>query len=107
MPVYNKLVRDNIVEIIKNDGKHSNSTLLSREDHLICIKEKLFEEVAEYKETTNKEDAIEELSDILELIYAALRCEKSDFEQLEQVRLAKKEKKGGFDKGIFLIDVAD
>ncbi|GEK33788.1 nucleoside triphosphate pyrophosphohydrolase [Kurthia sibirica] len=107
MPIYNKLVRDQIIEIIDNTGKKSNSMILSSEDHLDFIKEKLFEEVEEYKATTNKVDAIEELADILELIHAALQCENSNFEELDQVRIIKKEKKGGFNKGIFLIDVVD
>lgn len=50
---------------------------------------------------------IEELADLLELIYAVLPLHDSSMEELEKVRLAKREKRGGFDKGYYLIEVED
>ena len=76
-------------------------------EHEIEIKRKLVEELTEYQETTNNEDAIEELADLLELIYAVLPLHGSSMEDLEKVRLAKREKRGGFEKGYFLIEVQD
>ena len=107
MPIYNKLVRDKILDIIKADGLAYNSRVLKPEEHLTEIKAKLYEEVKEFDETSNKEDAIEEMADILELLHAALKVYNTDFAQLEAVRVKKKEKRGGFDEGLFLIDVED
>ena len=107
MPVYNKLVRDKILEIIEADGLAYNSRVLQPEEHLTEIKSKLFEEVKEFDETTNKEDAIEEMADVLELLHAALKVYDTDFTELESVRVKKKEKRGGFDEGLYLIDVED
>lgn len=90
MPVYNKLVRDNILNIIQKDGLRYESRLLKPEEHLVEIKKKLYEEVKEFDETTNTHDALEEMADILELLHAALRVQNHTFEDLEQIRIAKK-----------------
>ena len=81
--------------------------VLDPSEHAIEIRHKLVEELTEYQETTNNEDAIEELADLLELIYAVLPLHGSSMEDLEKVRLAKREKRGGFEKGYFLIEVQD
>lgn len=81
--------------------------VLEPSEHGIEIKRKFFEELTEYQETTNNEDAIEELADLLELIYAVLPLHGSSMEELEKVRLAKREKRGGFEKGYFLTEVQD
>lgn len=107
MPTYNKLVRDRILEIIEAEGLSYNSRILEKDEHLTEIKKKLYEEVKEFDETTNEEDAVEELADILELIHAALKVYNKSFDDLETVRVNKKEKRGGFDKGLYLIDVED
>ena len=107
MPVYNKLVRDNILNIIQKDGLRYESRLLKPEEHLVEIKKKLYEEVKEFDETTNTHGALEEMADILELLHAALRVQNHTFEDLEQIRVAKKNKRGGFEEGIYLIEVED
>ena len=81
--------------------------ILEPSEHAIEIKLKLVEELMEYQETSNNEDAIEELADLLELIYAVLPLHGSSMEELEKVRLSKLEKRGGFEKGYFLIEVQD
>lgn len=71
------------------------------------IKKKLEEEVHKYQKTTNNQEALEELADILELIHAALPIHEATFEDLEKIRVAKKEKRGGFEQGIYLVEVDD
>lgn len=107
MPVYNKLIRDRILDIIAADGLAYNSRVLAPDEHLTEIKNKLYEEVKELDETTTRQDAIEEMADVLELLHAALKVYDADFAELEAVRVKKKEKRGGFDKGLYLIDVED
>lgn len=55
----------------------------------------------------NHQDPLEELADILELIHAALPLHEATFGDLEKIRIAKKEKRGGFEEGIYLIEVED
>ncbi|TQR18842.1 nucleoside triphosphate pyrophosphohydrolase [Psychrobacillus soli] len=107
MRVYNKLVRDLIPQVIENTGSKFTTRTLDPPEHLTEIKKKLFEEVQEFQVTTNHQDALEELADILELIHAALPIHEATYEDLEKRRIAKKEKRGGFEEGIFLIAVED
>ncbi|PHF65843.1 nucleoside triphosphate pyrophosphohydrolase [Priestia aryabhattai] len=107
MPTYNKLVRDNILEIIKAEGLNYNAKILTSDELLVEVKAKMIEEANEFMEAVEKKEAVEELADILELIHASLGAYGVDFEELEAMRKEKKEKRGGFDKGIYLIEVED
>ena len=100
---YNKLVRDRIPEIIEASGKTCKTVVLNDEEHLQMIDAKLDEELAEY----HKDKNIEELADLMEVIYAAAAARGYTVEQLEQVRTEKAEKRGGFQKKILLVEVAE
>ena len=97
--IYDKLVRDKIPEIIEKSGKQCEREILSDEKYLEMIDKKLDEELAEY----HKDQNIEELADLLEVIYAATKARGYSIEDLEKVRVEKAEKRGGFDKKIFLM----
>ena len=101
MIIYNKLVRDRIPEIIESEGKKCNTEVLNDAEYLKMIDAKLDEEVAEYHEDQN----IEELADILEVVYAAANARGYTVEELEQLRSDKAEKRGTFEKKIFLKSV--
>lgn len=107
MPIYNKLVRDLIPTVIEKTGSKFSARILTEDEYTIEIKKKLNEELREYNEAKTNEEAVEELADILELIHVAVKTHGSSFEQLEEVRKAKAEKRGGFEKRIFLIEVED
>ncbi|SDG74739.1 Predicted house-cleaning noncanonical NTP pyrophosphatase, all-alpha NTP-PPase (MazG) superfamily [Planococcus glaciei] len=107
MPTYNKLVRDLIPEVIEKTGKELSSRVLEDKEYEIELKKKIAEELTEYNEAKTNEDALEELADILELLHAATKIHGSSFEELEKIRKAKAEKRGGFEKRIFLIEVED
>ena len=96
--IYHKLVRDKIPEIIKNSGKRCETRVLSDEEYLQFLQEKLLEEVAEYQESGSHE----ELADILEVVYAAAMAQGITAQQLEAIRAAKAQKRGGFAQRIFL-----
>ena len=100
---YCKLVRDRIPEIIEASGKACVTEILSDEDYLRMIDAKLDEELAEY----HKDQNVEELADLIEVIYAAAIARGYTIEQLEQVRAEKAEKRGGFQKKILLLEVTE
>ena len=100
---YNKLVRDRIPEIIEGSGKICKTKILNDEEYLRVIDAKLDEELAEY----HKDQNIEELADLMEVIYAAAVARGYSIEQLEQLRAAKAEKRGGFQKKILLVEVVE
>ena len=101
--VYNKLVRDRIPEIIENEGKSCKTEILSDEEYLKMVDAKLDEELAEY----HKDQNIEELADLMEVIYAAAEARGYTVEQIEEVRIKKREKRGGFKEKIFLKEVIE
>ena len=106
MTIYNKLVRDLIPEIIDSQSAVS-IRILNHSEHLKEMKRKLYEEVKEFDESTSRSEALEELADVLELIHATLPFYEATYEQLEEIRLRKKEKRGGFEKGVYLIEVKE
>ena len=97
---YNKLVRDRIPEIIEASGECCKTRILSDEAYLKMLDAKLDEELAEY----HKDQTIEELADLLEVIRAATTASGYTLEELEAVRAEKAEKRGGFEKKILLIE---
>jgi predicted house-cleaning noncanonical NTP pyrophosphatase (MazG superfamily) len=98
---YHKLVRDRIPEIIESSGKSCITEVLSDQEYLRMIDAKLDEELAEYHAEPN----IEELADLIEVIHAAAIARGYSIEQLEQVRVDKAAKRGGFRKKILLKEV--
>lgn len=107
MPIYNKLVRDRIPEIIEITGKKFSTRILNSDEYIVELKKKCFEEVEEYVCTTNNDEAIEELADILEIIHVLAEYHGASIEKVEEVRSLKEEKRGSFRDKIFLTEVND
>ena len=100
MVIYNKAIRDKIPEIIKESGKNCNVKKLDDSEFLVQLEKKLVEELAEYQESKN----VEELADVLEVVYRISNLKGFD---LDKARLEKIEKRGKFEKNLFLIDTSD
>lgn len=100
---YSKLVRDHIPEIIEASGKTCVTEILSDDEYLRMIDAKLDEELTEY----HKDQNIEELADLMEVIYAAAIARGYTIEQLEEIRAEKAEKRGAFQKKILLVEVTE
>ena len=97
------MVRDRIPEIIEASGKSCVTEILSDEEYLKMIDTKLDEELAEY----HKDQNIEELADLLEVIRTAAIARGYSVEELEKVRAEKAAKRGGFEKKILLKEVIE
>ena len=100
MTLYNKAIRDKIPEIIAESGKKCNTKQLDDESFLAEIEKKLIEEV---NENTESKD-VEELADILEVIYRISELRGINSVELDKIRKDKAEKRGKFDSNLFLID---
>ena len=100
---YHKLVRDRIPEIIEKDGKTCVCSELSQEDYITMLDQKLNEELAEYQESKS----MEELADLLEVMSAVATARGSSMDEVEKIRLRKKEKRGGFEKKLLLEEVIE
>ena len=96
-----KLVRDNIPEIIMKNGHVPHTRVLSDEEYVKQLEIKLLEETNEYLESKD----VEELADILEVIYAISQFKGVALSELESVRRNKAEKNGSFHKKLLLFDI--
>ena len=66
---YNKLIRDNIPEIIKASGKERDVSILNDEEYILKLKDKIVEEAHEVV-SAREDEIIGELADVLEIIEA-------------------------------------
>ena len=98
MKTYNKLVRDNIPEIMINNGAKPVTRILSDEEYEQELDKKLLEEVNEYLESND----LLEIADIEEVLISLLKLKNISREELENIRIDKATKRGSFDKKIFL-----
>lgn len=90
--LYDKAVRDLIPDIIRAAGKECAVEQVSETRYLELLREKLAEEVAEYRAKPN----LEELADILEVIMAVVQLSGHTMEELEDIRRKKAETRGAF-----------
>lgn len=103
MKVYNKLVRDRIPEIIEADGRKCEVSTVSKEQLQPLLEEKLKEEVNEFLQDKN----LEELADIMEVIFGLAENLGYSEDDLIKKREEKKEARGGFKDGVFLKSVTE
>lgn len=101
MIAYNKLVRDKIPDIITSKGDIATTRILSEDEYMACLRQKLCEEVNEFL----KDETIEELADIYEVILAILEQKGVDFAAFQEIRNAKLLERGNFSGKIFLESV--
>lgn len=98
MKVYNKLVRDKITDIIEADGRIAKYRILDNNEYRQELNSKLQEEVKEYLDDNN----VEELADIVEVVYGILNSMDVTIDEFEKIRIKKQEEKGAFNKKIYL-----
>lgn len=96
--VYNKLVRDKIPEIIENRGAHCETDTLSEESFKIALDEKLKEEINEFLASHD----VEELADVLQVIYAILDVRGLQISDVISARIQKEEERGTFQNRVYL-----
>lgn len=99
--VYNKLVRDRIPEIILAGGGTPHTRTMDDEECRVQLIRKMDEELQEYVES----GSTEELADILEVFLSLAALDGHSYADIDQVRKAKRQKNGGFERKIFLSTV--
>lgn len=99
--MYEKLVRDNIPDIIRKNGEEPIIKVLDDEEYKKELEKKLIEECHEVIDSKGN-DRIEELADLLEVMHSLIEIENRTIADVEQERIKKKEKRGGFSKKIYL-----
>ncbi len=100
---YNKLVRDNIPQIIRNNNRQCSTRVLNDSEYYEELKRKLIEETNEFYESED----ISELGDILEVFNSILKYKNISFSEIDKIRENKEKKNGSFEKRLLLEWVED
>ena len=100
--IFNKLVRDKIPEIIKNNGEESIVRELSDDEYKVELYNKLLEEANEVIDSQDNESTIEELADVLEVLKSIAELNNRGLNDIIKKSNQKRLKRGGFEKRIFL-----
>ena len=101
--MYNKLVRDNIPDIIKKNGATPIVRILDDEEYFKELNRKLKEELNEYLDGND----IEEIEDLYEVMLAIVDYKKMSLMEFDIIRKMKVEKRGAFKNKIYLESVID
>ena len=99
--IFNKLVRDNIPNIIDNHGEVAVTRVLDDEEYKKELYKKLLEEANEVINST-EEETLEELADVLEILSSIASLNNKSIEDIIEIARMKREKRGGFQKRLFL-----
>ena len=99
----NKLVRDKIPEIIKNNGGSCITYILDKEKYKKKLIEKICEEISEFE----KDENLEELADIYTVLEALVKSYGYDMSKVIEKAESKKISNGGFESKIFMIEYDD
>lgn len=99
----NKLVRDKIPQIIESNGEIAVFRIMNHTEYISGLESKLNEEVAEYHQECEADKKMEELADLLEVIYALCEAQGYTTDELLDIYWKKHVERGGFSERIFLI----
>lgn len=98
MKIYDKLVRDNVPNIIELAGKKCDVKIVSDKESLQYLYKKLDEEINELLNDEN----LDEVADIMEVLFAIANrygyTDKDVLDRREQMKISR----GGFEKNIVL-----
>lgn len=89
---FNKLVRDNIPDIITKNGRLPVTHIAEPEEFEMALAKKLVEESTEFLENQTQE----ELIDVIEVIETICYVKGYDKEELEKLRKEKLKRRGGY-----------
>lgn len=101
--MYNKLVRDKIIDIIQSKGQKAIHHAATAKEYKSALYKKLDEEVQEFLGETSRE----EIADILEVIHAICDLNSWTLEEVENIRMHKQQERGAFRDMIILESVED
>ena len=102
MPTYNKLVRDRIPEIIRQDGRKCGTERMSEAEYVQALREKLVEEAREAAEAPTDE-LVKEIADIYEVLDALMAVAGIERAAVEHTQAERRIERGGFEERIRLV----
>jgi len=103
---YNKLVRDRIPEIIRQDGRDCEIAVMSEEEYLQALREKLVEEAQEAAEA-DPAKLVTELADLREIMDALMAAYGIEQAGMLAEQKQRRIERGGFSQRIRLLATID
>jgi len=106
--IHNKLVRDKVPQIIRENQQIPTVRKLDDEDFVNELLRKLEEEIQEVIGARNdKEELMREISDVYEVIDTIIGLYKLDKSLILELQKKKKQERGGFKERIYLESVEE
>ncbi len=105
--IFGKLVRDLIPVIIRSHGEKASTYNLTEDELFPLIKAKVIEEALELYWENDPLKVLEEVADIYECIISIMDIYSWDFEKIKILAEEKRKKRGGFKKGIVLVETRE
>ncbi|MBN1668141.1 MAG: nucleoside triphosphate pyrophosphohydrolase [Anaerolineales bacterium] len=100
--IYNKLVRDRIPEIIESAGKQYETEVMSEDEYVLALRQKLVEEALEAQKADLESIAIE-IADLYEVIDALLAIHGLNNEEIIALQAKRRTERGAFGKRLKLL----
>lgn len=100
---YEKLVRDMIPDLIKQSGRSYAVKVLRDEAYQDALIDKIVEEIGEFRTTRNEE----ELADLYEVLDCLVESMEYEPMHIDYLRIKKREARGSFKEGYFLVEVEE
>jgi predicted house-cleaning noncanonical NTP pyrophosphatase (MazG superfamily) len=101
--VFRKLVRDRIPAKIEGGGERAFVQAVTGEALIRLLRQKLVEEALEVAGARSREDLVEEIADLQEVVFALLQASAIEQTEVERVASSKRERRGGFSGGTVLL----
>lgn len=101
--LYNKLVRDNMPEILRAQGGEPETRTLDEAEFKKLIRLKLVTDAGEARVAATRDELIKELADVLEIAEAIAAVEGIPMTEVTETKFKRRAVRGGFEKRIYLI----
>ena len=89
-----KLIRDHL----DTEGRFNGLRVLDEDEYIQALKQKLIEEATEARDADTREDLIDELADLHDILHYLQATTKISLDEITAARDKKYKKRGGFEK---------
>ncbi|MCK5212152.1 nucleoside triphosphate pyrophosphohydrolase [Candidatus Parcubacteria bacterium] len=101
--IYNKLIRDKISEIIKEDKRNPKIRIMDEGEYRQELFNKVVEEAKELMGTNGeKKEMIKEIGDVYEVIDTIIKAYGLSKDEIKEMQDKRRFERGGFEKKLFL-----
>lgn len=99
---HQKLIRDKIPKFIEVSGDKYEIRVMEKKEFEKELKKKLVEEATELVKA-KRENLLNEMADVLELLKSIASFYKISFREVTEKQISKRKERGGFKRRLFLI----